>query len=340
MKRFFAAIGVLFFSLAVSVTAFATPQAVTESYEKDGRKYIKKIYTLEKEEDILDVADGTFELNGFTYHQLDISNEPVVEVLKKEVEEKKRVSVSSQNSTAVLEKLGATREYTDEEGYTGTLEADAGSIAYAVSGYSTKTMTKSDNRRYYNLPSMDTSQIAKEIWSGGVCLKLVDIQWIGDNNFASGDTAAGNNFVAVGYYSGNYSVKIPNGYTATVTYRGIAEKEISEQIAYSITYLGEETAPPVEKKGFPIGPAIGGAMLSVGLLGAGAYFLSKAKRKSEADSDDWDLEEDMFEMDEEFETDTEDSTQDNAEDGTDQSEEYTEWDDDKYGEIQDEVEKV
>ena len=33
---------------------------------------------------------------------------------------------------------------------------------------------------------------------------------------------------------------IPTAYTAKVTYTGTAEKEISEQTAYTLTYLGEK----------------------------------------------------------------------------------------------------
>ena len=109
-----------------------------------------------------------------------------------------------------------------------------------ASGYTYKTMTKNGSQMYYNLSSMDISQIPKSIWRDGIQLKLMDVQWIGDNRSASADTAVGNNFAAKGTYQGTYQVNIPSGYIAEVLYKGTVEKEISEQTAYKVTYVGEE----------------------------------------------------------------------------------------------------
>ena len=78
-------------------------------------------------------------------------------------------------------------------------------------------MTKTGSQMYYNLSSMDTSQIPKMIWRDGISLKLTDIQWIGDNRLASADTAVGNNFAAKGFYTGTYQVNMPTGYVPHLT---------------------------------------------------------------------------------------------------------------------------
>ena len=163
-------------------------------------------------------------MNGLVYHQIDISSKPVVEVLTKDVKQTEETTVASRNDVVVLKKLGATKQYTDEEGYQATLKAEKGSINYTVSGYTTKNQTKHGSRTYYNLSSMDFSQIPKSIWEGGVYLTLMDVKWIGDNNLASGDTAVGNTYAAVGYYTGTYSVKIPSGYRASVLYKGYCKE--------------------------------------------------------------------------------------------------------------------
>ena len=178
-----------------------------------------------------------------------------------------------------MKKLGTTKQYTDEEGYQATLKAEKGSINYTVSGYTTKNQTKHGSRTYYNLSSMDFSQIPKSIWEGGVYLTLMDVKWIGDNNLASGDTAVGNTYAAVGYYTGTYSVKIPSGYRASVLYKGTAKKEISEQTAYTITYLGEEPMPQQEEK-LPLGFIIGGIGLALAAIGTGIYLFLRDKRNS------------------------------------------------------------
>lgn len=265
--------------LCCNTMAFAAPKPLEEAYEKNGNSYIKKTYVINNTEEIFDTMDTTFELNGLVYHQIDISSKPVIEILTKDVKQTEETTVASRNDAAVLKKLGATKQYTDEEGYQATLKAEKGSINYTVSGYTTKNQTKHGSRTYYNLSSMDFSQIPKSIWEGGVYLTLMDVKWIGDNNLASGDTAVGNTYAAVGYYTGTYSVKIPSGYRASVLYKGTAKKEISEQTAYTITYLGEESMPQQEEK-LPLGFIIGGIGLALAAIGTGIYLFLRDKRNS------------------------------------------------------------
>ena len=163
---------------------------------------------------------------------------------------------------------------------------DYASIQYAATGYTTKTYTKSDSKMYYGLSSMDTSQIAKNIWSGGVSMTLYDIQWIGDNNMGSGDTTVGNNYNAKALYSGTYSVKIPTAYTAKVTYTGTVEKEISEQTAYTLTYLGEKAEMQVmEEENHYLPFFIGGGCVLLLLAGGTIYYLLKRRKMETVPSD-------------------------------------------------------
>ena len=186
------------------------------------------------------MADSTFELDGCAYSQIDIKSEPVVQTEEKEVEQLETASVSAQSAAEIYEKIGKTLEYADEDGFHGELKPDLDNVKYYASGYTYKTMTKNGIQMYYNLSSMDTSQIPKSIWRDGIQLKLMDVQWIGDNRSASADTAVGNNFAAKGVYQGTYQVNIPSGYAVEVMYKGTVEKEISEQTAYKVTYVGEE----------------------------------------------------------------------------------------------------
>jgi len=227
-------------TMSLIVPVLGAPKVDMETYEKDGKKYIEKTYVIDADENISDLADGTFELDGYSYSQIDIKSEPIVETEEKEVEELKIASVSGQGAAEIYEKIGETIQYADEEGFHGELKPDLENVKYYASGYTYKTMTKNGSQMYYNLYSMDTSQIPKSIWRDGIQLKLMNVQWIGDNRSASADTAVGNNFAAKGIYQGTYQVNIPSGYTAEVLYKGTVEKEISEQTAYKVTYVGEE----------------------------------------------------------------------------------------------------
>ena len=227
-------------AVSLTVPVFGAPKVDMDSYEKDGKKYIEKTYVIDVDEDISDVADGAFELDGYAYSQIDIKSEAIVETEEKEVEQLEKASVAAQGAQEIYKTIGETIEYADEDGFHGELKPDLENVKYYASGYTYKTMTKNGSQMYYNLSSMDISQIPKSIWRDGIQLKLMDVQWIGDNRFASADTAVGNNFAAKGIYQGTYQVNIPSGYTAEVLYKGTVEKEISEQTAYKVTYVGEE----------------------------------------------------------------------------------------------------
>lgn len=266
--------------LSLSVPVLGAPQVEMDSYEKDGKKYIEKIYVIEMDEEISDVADGTFELDGYSYSQIDIKSEPIVETEEKEVEELKTASVSAQGTAEIYEKIGETIEYADEDGFHGELKPDLENVKYYASGYTYKTMTKNGSQMYYNLSSMDTSQIPKSIWKDGVQLKLMDVQWIGDNRAASADTAVGNNFAAKGMYQGTYQVNIPFGYTAEVMYRGTVEKEISEQVAYTVTYVGEELETGLfDNASMPV--FFGIVLAGVAAIAAAIVLFRKLKKNSQ-----------------------------------------------------------
>lgn len=285
--------------------AYGNQQPDTENFMQDGKNYITNTYTIENDENIDELLRRSFEEDGYTYHQIDISSEPVVEILTKEVEETEKITVSSEDDAAVLAQLGATKEYTDEDGFSGILELKLDKIRYTVNGYSTKSYTKTDQKMYYGLSSMDTSQIAKSIWSGGVQLSLNDVQWIGDNNSASAETAVGNNYNAKAYYSGTYSVKVPTSYTAEAVFGGTVEKEVSDRTKYKVTYLGEKTELPLPEEADGISkPLLAGfIVLDALLLGIGIYLFRKFQRKHNKERDDFEakLDENIFTEEEDHE---------------------------------------
>ena len=69
--------------LLLCTAATEAPEPTTETYMKGGNYYIEKTYTLKNGEDIDHLLGASFELNGYTYHQIDVKSEPVVEVLTK-----------------------------------------------------------------------------------------------------------------------------------------------------------------------------------------------------------------------------------------------------------------
>lgn len=271
-------------TLTLTVPVLGASKADMESFEKDGIKYIEKTYVLDADEEISRVADGTFELDGYSYSQIDIKNEPVIHIEEKEVEQLEKTFVSAQGDVNIIKNLGETIEYTDEDGFHGELKPDLENVKYYASGYTHKTMTKNGSQMYYNMPSMDLSQIPKSIWRDGISLKLMDVQWIGDNRSASADTAVGNNFAAKGLYQGTYQVNIPSGYMAEVMYKGTVAKEISEQIEYKVTYVGEELETSFfDTVSVPF--LVGFFLFDAAVIILAVFLYRKWKKKKQADED-------------------------------------------------------
>lgn len=272
-------------AISLTVPVFGASQVDMDSYEKDGKKYIEKTYLIEMDEEISYIADGTFELDGYSYSQINIKSEPIIETEEKEIEELKTASVSAQGAVEIYKVIGETIEYVDEEGFHGVLKPDMENVKYYASGYTYKTMTKNGSQMYYNLASMDTSQIPKSIWKDGIQLKLMDVQWIGDNRSASADTAVGNNFAAKGVYQGTYQVNIPSGYTAEVLYKGTVEKEISEQTAYTVTYVGEELETGIfDHISLPF--MIGFFLFDAAVIAAAVLLVRKLRKKNQEENDE------------------------------------------------------
>ena len=87
--------------LLLCTAATEAPEPTTETYMKGGNYYIEKTYTLKNGEDIDHLLGASFELNGYTYHQIDVKSEPVVEVLTKEVSQTAETTVTSESSGVI-----------------------------------------------------------------------------------------------------------------------------------------------------------------------------------------------------------------------------------------------
>lgn len=273
---------IFFIANSLRVAAEVLPSDV-QTFFQQGKYYVVKTYLIPEEEDPAQVIGKSFEQNGVIYNQSDIEITPITEEEKKDIKQTESVSVSSQSVNQALSKLSAQKDYTDEEGFTGVLYPDANNIAFSVNSYTTKTYTASDSKYYYNLPSRDTSNIAKSITSQGIAMSVTNIEWIDSNNSDSGDTAVGGNFTAKADYSGTYTKKIPNGYTAVVPYKGEATRQVTHQKECKVTYIGEKINLPLSEnpetnprtKVFAKGMIVSGAVFGISLGFIVAYCLIK-----------------------------------------------------------------
>ena len=77
-------------------------------------------------------------------------------------------------------------------------------------------------------------------------------------------------------------MNIPSGYTADVMYKGTVEKEISEQTAYIVTYVGEELETGLfDNASMPV--FFGIVLAGVAAIAAAIVLFRKLKKTTQED---------------------------------------------------------
>ena len=134
--------------------------------------------------------------------------------------------------------LADTKEITTEDGFTGTLKLDTGSITVEPAGYKNNSWTVSATRTYPNLSSMDLEYIPKTTTENGRTLNFSTVDWQTDNTENVDDDTIGNRFSAVVTYTGTASSRNVTGYTVTAQYSGEVEKVLLDKVQYVAVFHG------------------------------------------------------------------------------------------------------
>jgi hypothetical protein len=154
------------------------------------------------------------------------------------------VGTQTDDQAEILKKFTGSISYTDEEGYTGTLYIETGSLITEVEGYETKWYTVTDTKEYFSMMMNDPSGIPQSTVKNGVTLKLKDINWVVTGTSLAGDSLVPTEYKAVATYSGGYSKQIATGYVTTANYKGQLSVEIVEKLLVKVTYAGTPIPPP------------------------------------------------------------------------------------------------
>ena len=252
--------------LSVSlITAYAqdapTPEAPTETHTiaisevmpvdiitSEDKTEMRKVYELKPEEadDVIPRAD--FEHNGFLYTCFDILKEDIELTTSKLHEETVTVNSKSSDTNTVLSLLEKTKEFTTEDGYTGTLYLDTDSIKTEVSGYGSSNYTVTATRNYPNLSDADLTYIPKTIQDNGRTLKFQNVQWQTDNTKNVDDYEIGTRYTAIVTYTGTASKSYVKGYTVTAKYSGEVSRVDFDKKRYTVIYTGTQIP---EESGLP-----------------------------------------------------------------------------------------
>ena len=227
-------------AFAASPPAPCYPTAVTRS--EDGAQ-IRKVYDLGPGEDPAGISRSDFEQEGFYYTLTDLLKQEAPE--REERYHTETVTLDSKNKDmeSVLALLPAQREFTTEDGLTGTLSLKLDTVQVDVAGYGSSTRQVTATRSYPNLSGQDTSYIPKEITDNGRTLELASIDWRTDNTANEDGYAVGDRFTAIATYTGSATSSYVKGYVVTAQYSGAVSRIALNKVRYVAIFEGTPLNP-------------------------------------------------------------------------------------------------
>ena len=216
------------------------PTSVTRS--EDGAQ-IRKVYDLGPEDDPAGISRSDFEQEGYHYTLTDLLKQEAPEYEERFHTETVTLDSKNKDMESVLALLPAQREFTTEDGLTGTLSLKLDTVQVDVAGYGSSTRQVSATRSYPNLAGQDTSYIPKEITDSGRTLELASIDWRTDNTANEDGYAVGDRFTAIATYTGSATSSYVKGYTVTADYSGTVSRIALNKVRYVAIFEGTPLVP-------------------------------------------------------------------------------------------------
>lgn len=216
------------------------PTSVTRS--EDGVQ-IRKVYDLGPEEDPAGISRSDFEQEGFYYTLTDLLKQEAPEREERFHTETVTLDSKSKDMESVLALLPAQKEFTTEDGLTGTLSLKLDTVQVNVAGYGSSTRAVSATRSYPNLAGQDTSYIPKTITDSGRTLELASIDWQTDNTANEDGYAVGDRYTAIATYTGSATSSYVKGYVVTADYSGTVSRIALNKVRYVAIFEGVPLVP-------------------------------------------------------------------------------------------------
>lgn len=216
------------------------PTSVTRS--EDGAQ-IRKVYDLSPEDDPAGISRSDFEQENFHYTLVDLLKQEAPEREERFHTETVTLDSKSKDMESVLALLPAQREFTTEDGLTGTLSLKLDTVNVEVSGYGSSTRQVSATRSYPNLAGQDTSYIPKEITDNGRTLELASIDWRTDNTANEDGYAVADRYTAIATYTGSATSSYIKGYVVTADYSGTVSRIALNKVRYVAIFEGTPLVP-------------------------------------------------------------------------------------------------
>ncbi|MDL2288328.1 hypothetical protein LJC32_02985 [Oscillospiraceae bacterium OttesenSCG-928-F05] len=230
-------------ALPIAHAADLYPAAIEQDGDSES-PVIRKVYLLEPGDTPADIPTADFVRGGVRYTFVDMTKEREELSDVREHTEEVSLPASSGDLSAALALFEPTLDYTDEEGYTGTLALDHTTVQVSADGYSTRNFTVSAVRTYPNLSAADVSLVPKTTEEKGRTLQLADVSWSEAHTGNVDGYDVAERYTATATYTGSATSRTATGFTATASYTGEVMRILPGPVRYTAIFEGAELTPP------------------------------------------------------------------------------------------------
>lgn len=251
--------------LAFSTNCFAkTEIKELKAYEEN------KTISIENKEQYKNAIENEITLDGIVYQLKDIKEQENKITLTKDKEYQEQKIVKTDDKYNALNLFEEKRQI-EEDGYIGIVELQNDSLDLKVNDSYVEQYKVILKKEYNNVLENELNDIPKIIEENGTTYYLINPVW----NIAQTQKIDGQDiptaYHGIMNYEGIKERRIIKNYIATVTYKGILQKEETDSITYHLSY---EEVPMEEEKDLTI-PVV--ATTTAGIIVCSGIVILKRK---------------------------------------------------------------
>jgi len=224
-------------SLVTTVNCFAVSLTNEEKFNKDEVDYIKRTYTVSKEdeESFLLNLQNEFKVDNkvFQVENKSKSGGEIVEII--DINTSKSLISNTNKIEDILSLLPQEIKYSKND-FTGKYFLDTNSIDVKSKYNGYKEELVEDTKEYLDLDTNDLDNIPKQIIKDGLVLDLISTKWEVTETRNLQENIIPSKYKAICNYATKKRVDYPLTYIVNAEYSGTAEKVLKQDYIYEITY--------------------------------------------------------------------------------------------------------
>lgn len=197
------------------------------------------------------ILEEKIEYLGENYLLSDVKKEKISPPIK-EVQEIKKLELSTNNKNDILTEFPKTIMYDDNE-FSGELEYEKNSLKISPISHGNYEKVSTLNRKYTNLKSNDLINIPKEILQDDITYVLTNCKWSISETQSIANIVVPKSYTANTTYKAVKKIDYPYTYMCSLEYKGNVSQKEYNNLRYTVTYIKDTT----NKEKTPILPILG-----------------------------------------------------------------------------------